>query len=185
MFDEFLHLNIETCSDTELKAWFRQAIPVIIYFVQASQKLLSKDSKLNTKQCDGCEKWNNCNTLCDDVMALLPGEFAGSANLNNTFGNLIEKISEDAEPQHQDSSYLKNIDRSRSEEIFISYKNNIHLFSKIEWRVITLRVQEGLAYKKIGKILNVKPSTASDAFQRSKRRMEEHYKKSHGLNRDT
>ena len=65
------------------------------------------------------------------------------------------------------------------------YKNCLSLFSKIEWRVITFRVRDGLTYKEIGEKLNIKPSTASDAFRRATKRMEEHYKKSRGLNRDT
>ena len=105
--------------------------------------------------------------------------------MNDTFGNLIDEISDtrtkdtndnDEVLRTYDIDYLKAIDRVRTDDIFILYKNCIHLFSKVEWRVITLRIEEGLTFKHIGAILGKETSTASDTFQRAKRKMERHYK---------
>ena len=49
MFDELKNLNIEVCSDSELKVWIKQTIPVVILFMQAIQKFFREDSKLNNK----------------------------------------------------------------------------------------------------------------------------------------
>ena len=45
-----------------------------------------------------------------------------------------------------------------------------------EWRVVTLKVQQGKTYREIGENLGIATSTASDTFRRAKKRMEDHYR---------
>ena len=47
MLDKLKNLNIETCSDDELKIWIRQALPVVDTFLKASRKLANIDSNTN------------------------------------------------------------------------------------------------------------------------------------------
>ena len=181
MYDELKNLNIDTCSDSELKALIRQALPI---FLQACQKLLTKD-KLNQNPCDNCDKADTCTEPCKLVEALLPGRHEGSYILSNTFGNLLEKVSDtsrsnspDDNEIHQrlDRSSLKSIDRIKSDEIFMLYKNCHLIFTTKEWRVITLRVEEGHTYKAIGSKLGIAISTASDTFRRAEKKMKNHYR---------
>jgi len=185
MFDKLNNLNIDTCSDSELRALSRQTLPTVMTFVKASQRLLTED-KPAPKPCDNCDKYNTCEETCELVEGKLPKEHKGSQNIERTYGNLINEISDTSAKDTDDNdeilhkfdvNYLKAIDRVRADDIFILYKNSIHLFSKIEWRVITLRVEEGLTYKEIGVVLGISTSTASDTFQRAKRKMERYYQK--------
>lgn len=184
MLDELKNLNIDTCSDSELRTLIRQTLPIVMTFVKASQKNLTEDKPV-PKPCDNCEKYGTCTETCEAVENKLSEEHKGSQNSERTYGNLIDEISDtrikdtdnDELLRTYDNNYLKAIDRIRSDDIFILYKNCIHLFSKIEWRAITLRVEEGLTYKTIGQVLGIKTSTASDTFHRAKRRMERHYQK--------
>lgn len=182
MFDELKNLNIETCSDSELRTLIRQTLPT---FLQACQKLLNED-KSNQNPCDKCDKYNTCEESCESLKAKLPGIHSGSYILNKTFGNLMDEISDTSIKDTDDNdeilrkfdiNYLKAIDRIRVNDIFVLYKNCIHLFSKTEWRVATLRIEEGQTFKAIGVVLGISTSTASDTFQRAKRRMERHYLK--------
>ena len=188
MFDELKNLNMDTCSDSELKALIRQTLPTVITFVKASQKRLDED-KPGHKPCDNCEKYNTCKEPCGQLDIKLTGPLSGSHLLNGTYGNLINEISDTSTKDTDDNdeilhkfdiNYLKAIDRVRADDIFILYKNCIQLFSKKEWRVITLKLDEGLTYKTIGQILGISTSTASDTFQRAKRRMERHYQNKEG-----
>lgn len=185
MFDELKNLNIDTCSDSELRTLIRQTLPIVMTFVKASQKNLTED-KPAPKPCDNCDKYETCQDTCELLENKLSEEYKGSQNSERTYGNLIDKVSDthikDTDDNDEilrtyDNNYLKAVDRIRSDDIFILYKNCIHLFSKIEWRVITLRVEEGLTYKEIGQVLGISGSTASDTFQRAKGRMGRHYQK--------
>ncbi|MBW7991915.1 MAG: sigma-70 family RNA polymerase sigma factor [Planctomycetes bacterium] len=182
MFDELKNLNIDTCSGSGLRALIRQALPI---FLQACQKLLIED-KLNQSPCDSCDKYNTCEELCELLKAKLPSIHSGSYLLNKTFGNLMEEISDlsmgnsdndDSKPPRLDHSSLKAINKIRSDEIFGFYKNCSFIFTPKEWRVVTLKVQQGKTYREIGGNLGIATSTASDTFQRAKRRMERHYQK--------
>ena len=185
MFDKLNNLNINTCSESELRTLIRQTFPTVMIFAKASQRLLNED-KPNHKSCSDCNKYGTCTEICEAVENKLSEEYKGSQNSERTYGNLIDEISDTRIKDTDDNdeilrtynnNYLKAIDRIRSDDIFILYKNCIHLFSKIEWRVIALRVEEGLTYKIIGQVLGIKTSTASDTFHRAKRRMERHYQK--------
>ena len=180
MVDELKKLNIDTCSDSELKTLIRQTFPTVMTFVKASQRLLTED-KPDHKPCGNCDKYNTCEETCELVEGKLPKKHKGSRSLERTYGNLIGEISDtddnDEIIRTFDINYLKAIDRVRADDIFVLYKNRIQLFSKKEWRVITLKLDEGLTYKTIGQILGISTSTASDTFQRAKRRMERHYQK--------
>lgn len=185
MFDELENLNNNTCSVSELRTLIRQILPTVITFVKASQKLLNENSP-NQSPCDNCDKYNTCKEPCDQLNAKLTGPLSGSHLLNGIYGNLIDEISDSSTKDTDDNdeiirtfdiNYLKAIDRVRADDIFVLYKNCIQLFSKKEWRVITLKLDEGLTYKTIGQVLGISTSTASDTFQRAKRRMERHYQK--------
>lgn len=185
MFDELENLNIEPFSGSELRTLIRQALPTVMTFVKASQRLLKED-KTGNNPCDNCDKYNTCEETCELVEGKLPKEHKGSQYLERTYGNLIDEISDTRIKDTGDNdeilctydvNYLKAIDRVRTDDIFVLYKNSIHLFSKKEWRVITLKLDEGITYKTIGQILGISTSTASDTFQRAKGKMERHYQK--------
>ena len=185
MSDKNENLNIDACSDSELKTLIRRTLPTVITFVKASQRLLN-ENKPDHKPCDNCEKYPTCTQTCKSVENKLSEERKGSQNLERTYGNLINEISNTSIKGTDDNdeiirtfdiNYLKAIDRVRADDIFVLYKNCIQLFSKKEWRVITLKLDEGLTYKAIGLVLGISISTASDTFQRAKRRMERHYQK--------
>jgi len=140
----------------------------------------------NLTPCDNCDKTETCKEPCELLEALLPCKYGGSYILSNTFGNLMDKISDtdssniadDGEiHQNLDSSTLISIDKDRTKEVFMLYKNCLIIFTKNEWRVVTLRVKEGLTYKEIGLKLGIKTSTASDTFRRAKWKMENYYSK--------
>jgi len=185
MFDELKNLDFDTYSGSELLALIRQMLPTVIAFIQASQKLLSED-KSTQNLCKHCDKFDICKEPCELAEAQMPNTLSGSSFLSKTYGNLLDKISDtnlanstddDGIPQRLDHSSLKSIDRIRSDEIFMLYKNCHPIFTAKEWRAVTLRVEEGLTYKAIGLKLGIETSTASDTFQRAKRRMEQHYQK--------
>lgn len=153
---------------------------------EIEQTLASVLNNKSNRTCESCEKYPTCTQTCESVENKLSEEHKGSQNLERTYGNLIDEISDSSTKDTDDNdeilrtydiNYLKAIDRVRADDIFILYKNSIHLFSKKEWRVITLKLDEGLTYKTIGQILGISTSTASDTFQRAKRRMERHYQK--------
>lgn len=165
MLDYPNNLGIDTYSTAELLAVVRQTLPIVNIFIKASQALLT----------------NNQNP-CDQLNAILPKPLEGSSNLNNTVGDLIESISSPCQAK-LDRSKLRTIDKTRSEDIFTLYKNCPVTFTKQEWRVITLRIKKGDTFKTIGQKLGIEISTASDAHQRAKKKMEEHYKKRHVISR--
>ena len=188
MFDETKNLNIKTCSDTELLALVRQTLPVAMVFVAASERLL-KD-KYRIKLCESCNDVNTCKSPCERLERGLPQFHQGHRSRTRSYGNLINQISGTTPDEsnrggnfrNYKSTYLSEIDRIRSDDIFILYKNCIHLFSKKEWRVITLRVEKGLTFKEIGLVLGIKTSTASDTFYRAQNQMEQHYLKNKAVN---
>ncbi len=183
MLDELKNLNIDTCSGSELKVLIRQTLPVVMTFVKASQKLLDENNPEDSP-CQNCKQAETCKEPCELLKNKLVPEHKGSKNLQCTYGNLIEAISNanDSDENGEilrkyDSGYLKEIDRVRSDDIFALYKNCIHLFSKTEWRVVTLRIEEGLRFKEIGRVLGIETSTASGTFYRAQNKMEQHYQK--------
>lgn len=173
-------------SDPRFQQALQQALPLLEMLVEIARihNPGNPDAK-NPSPCTTCSKVDRCNSPCDRLEALLPGKFAGSAILNNTVGDLIKDINssdtsgtdnDDEIPHKFDDSFLKAIDKVRSDEIFGLYKNCFHLFTQKEWRVITLRVQQGQTYRAIGERLGIVTSTASDTFRRAKKRMEDHYR---------
>jgi len=184
MFDFDLQFDYENCSDAELKVWLKQTVPIIELFIFAAKKFYNSDTAIVPLPCKTCPKIGKCNTPCNRLNALLADEFAGSSNLNNTVGDLIEEIAADVDqPRQLDHSFLRAIDRVRSDEIFMLYKNCLFLFTKKEWRVITLKVQQGMTYGEIAEVLASSTSNVSDIFQRAKKKMENHYTKKRGLNK--
>jgi RNA polymerase sigma factor (sigma-70 family) len=174
-------------SDPRFQRALQQALPLLEMLVEMAYAYNPDNSNTeNPLPCNTCPKAGQCKKPCDLLEVLLPGKFAGSAILNNTAGDLIDDASDlgifnshdDDQDQHEpDRSFLRTIDRVRSDEIFGLYKNCFHLFTHKEWRVITLRVQQGQTYRAIGKRLGIATSTASDTFQRAKGKMEEYYRK--------
>jgi len=181
MLDKLKNLNIDTCSDSELRALICQTLPI---FLQACQKFLSED-KTNQNPCDNCNNANTCKEPCELLEALLPSKYGGSYLRSNTFGNLLDKISDtnacnstddDNKISHRfDRSSLISVDRTRTNDIFFLYKNCLPIFTTKEWRVVKLKIEEGDTYKIIGNKLGIAPSTASDTFQRAKKKMENYY----------
>ena len=185
MCDELKNLNIDTCSASELKTLIRQALPIVITFVKAGQKLLSEDTSKHNP-CKNCDKYNTCEESCELLENKLSGIHEGSQNLERTYGNLINEISDagirgtddNDEILHKfDINYLKAIDRIRADDIYMLYKNCSYIFTEKEWRVITLKIEEAQTFKTIGVVLGISTSTASDTFQRAKRRKERYYQK--------
>ncbi len=185
MCNELKNLNIYTCSDSELKTLIRRTLPTVMTFVKASQRLLNED-KQDNYPCDNCDKYNTCEESCELLENKLPKIHKGPQDLKRTYGNLIDEISDTSVKDTDDNdeilhkfdiNYLKAIDRVRADDIFVLYKNCHIIFTKKEWRVVTLRVEEGLTYKAIGLKLDIKTSTASDTFRRAKRKMEQYYRK--------
>ena len=155
-------------------------------FIANGRKPLNESEQSSDSPCNNCDKHNICEEPCELLKAKLPSIHSGSYLLSNTFGKLIDEISDtstkatddnDENLRKFDINYLKAIDRIRADDIFILYKNCIQLFSKIEWRVVTLRIEEGQTFKTTGLAVGISTSTASDTFQRAKRRMERHYQK--------
>jgi len=177
MLDQLNNLNIETCSDAELKALVKQTLPIVSVFIKASQKLFSEDQQPNKSLCDNCDKKLTCSKPCEKLEAKLPSQYEGSRFLNNKNDELINEISDAPNTNNHKSGQLKlrAIDKVRTDEVFELYKSCSGIFSKKEWRVITLRLDEGQTFKAIGKSLGIATSTASDTFRRAKRRMGQHY----------
>ncbi len=125
--------------------------------------------------CLSCNKHTTCKKSCDKLNAMLPKISEGSGLISSGLGDLIEEIS-DTQSNSNDQSYLKAINRERAELLFAAYQNcPVDLFRKREWEVVTLRIKEGYTYKEIGLKLGIGVSTASDAFRRAKKKMENHY----------
>lgn len=146
------------------------------------QTLASVSNSQSSSPCDSCPKYETCTELCELAESKLASEHKGSHKLQHAYGNLMGEISDTSDSDNNDKilrkydlDYLREIDRIRSDDIFILYKNCIHLFRKEEWRVIMLRVDEGLTFKQIGIILGKSTSAVSDTFQRAKKKMERHY----------
>ncbi len=140
------------------------------------------DPKANT--CQNCSKYGTCTDTCDKVENWLSQEHQGHHSKEQNYGDLINHIGannpknseEGMDFLHKyDASFLKDIDKVRSDDILILYKNCIQRFSKAEWRVIMLRIDEGLTFKQIGIILGKETSTVSSAFYKAKKSMEQHY----------
>ncbi|HEC65564.1 MAG TPA: sigma-70 family RNA polymerase sigma factor [bacterium] len=173
--------------DVEFLQALKQALPLLKIFVEIAHTHSSDNSNTeNSLPCKTCLKTGQCKVSCDLLERLLPGKSEGSAILNNTVGDLIndtgdsntpDSYDSDESPNKPDRSFLKAIDRVRSDEIFGFYKNCSFIFTPKEWRIITLRVQQGKTYRTIGKELGIATSTASDTFQRAKKKMEEYYRK--------
>ena len=184
MFDQLKNLNIATCSDEELKTLIKHTLPIVLTFVKACQKLFGEESKSNNNPCQNCTEAATCKEPCGSLEDILPGNLSGGHILNKTYGNLLEDISDTnigntdddgGKPQRLDRSSLRSMDRVRSDEIFMLYKNCHPIFTTKEWRVVTLKIGEGHTYNTIGQKLNIAPSTASDTFQRAKTKMEYYY----------
>lgn len=174
MLTNLNNLNTDTCSTAELLEFIKQTLPVVSLFVKVSQALLAD----NQNPCNTCEKTSTCQEPCRKLYALIPRPLHGPSDLSNTISDLIEEIP-DTTHTKLDQSQLKAIDKIRSDDIFILYKNCPIEFTKQEWRVITLRINEGDTFRIIGDKLDIKTSTASDTFQRARKKMESYYKKQH------
>ena len=173
-------------SDPRFQQALQQALPLLEMLVEIARIYNPGNPDAKTPlPCTTCSKVDRCNSPCDRLEALLPGKFAGSAILNNTAGDLIndtcnfdttDSYDNDESLNKYDRSFLKAIDKIRSDEIFGLYKNCSFIFTPKEWRVVTLKVQQGKTYREIGENLGIATSTASDTFRRAKKRMEDHYR---------
>jgi len=142
---------------------------------------LVSNNKSNSP-CQNCNKAKICEEPCELLESKLPKIHKGSHKLQHAYGKLMEEISDTSDSDNNDEilrkydlDYLRKTDRIRSDDIYILYKNCLHLFSEIEWRVITLRIDEGLTFKQIGIILGKGTSTVSTTFYRAQKTMERHY----------
>lgn len=183
MVDGLTYFDFDNCSEVELKAWLKQAIPVIKQIVTVLERVY----QLNTDRpeslpCDTCDKKNQCKSTCSRLENLLPSINKGLSNHEKPYGDLIYQVS-NAGPGNMnrlgrlDHSSLRAIDRPRSEEIFTFYENCKHIFTKKEWRVISLRIKAEKTYEKIGEKLGISTSTASETFRRAKRKMDNYHRK--------
>jgi len=175
MFDKLLHVNIESCTDSELLALIRRTLPAIL---QICRQVLDKRPQF----CKDCEKYGTCTELCELVKSQLPAAEAGRNSKGKTYGDLIKEFCDDNDGSQRkyDHEYLKAIDRIRADEIFMLYENCVIIFTQREWRVVTMKVRDGLTFEEIGQTLGIAISTASDTFQRAKKKMENHYSRKHG-----
>lgn len=174
-------------SDPRFWQALQQALPLLEMLVEMAHAYSPGNSNAeNPLPCTTCPKTGQCSTPYDRLEALLPGKYAGSAIINNTAGDLINDTSDfgatnphenEKNPDKPDRSFLRAIDIVRSDEIFGLYKNCSFIFTLREWRVITLKVQQGKTYRTIGEELGIAPSTASDTFQRARKKMERFYRK--------
>ena len=177
------NLDTATCSDTELNAWFRQALPA---FIRAYQRSSSED-KSSLVPCKSCEKYGTCNKPCELLESQLPSIHAGYRPQDRKYGEILDSIEisntgntgiADDDKEFQSKSnhrYLRAIDNIRSEEIFALYNNCSVIFTPREWRVCVMKVRDGLTFKAIGQIIGVAISSVSDTFRRAKKKMENHY----------
>lgn len=196
MLENQLNIDFENCSDTELRAWFRQSVPIVKQFVKAAKRFCA----LKQRSCESCKIKAECNQhnqgkedrTCLILEPLISSRYEGTGYREKNMGLLIKELggnkiidhkdtgnsSDDPEkPNKLDRSSLRAIDKVRSEEIFTLYENCFTIFTKREWQVITLKIQHGMIYRKIGKMLSIAPSTVSDTFRRAKKKMERFYLK--------
>ncbi|MBN2267676.1 MAG: sigma-70 family RNA polymerase sigma factor [Candidatus Babeliaceae bacterium] len=179
MFDNLKNLNIETCSDIELKAWVRQVVPIVAAFLQASQRLFAEEGTQDQSPCDNCDKRASCETLCERVESMLPGALSGSYVLNNTYGDLIDKMSEGDDSDEDGMSHntnLKTVKVPMPEAIFKLYEGCQNIFTPKQWRVVYLRFKEGMQNVEITKELGMTQSSVSDMLKRARQKMEQHYR---------
>ncbi|OHB49699.1 MAG: hypothetical protein A2Y10_05955 [Planctomycetes bacterium GWF2_41_51] len=174
MLDEFKNFDITKCSDSELKVLIRQTLPILL---QACFRVLNEKDTANQSPCNNCENRGHCNG-CDLLESQLPSENTGAHSQIKYYGDLLHNIV-DVNGKRQikfDYADLKEIDRIRSDDIFTLYKNCSIIFSECEWRIATLKIRDGLTFKKISQIIGIAPSSASETFYRAKKKMEQYQK---------
>jgi hypothetical protein len=195
MYEELLNFDFEHSSDNELRQWFQQIRPIIAKFLEAAVRFCS------TKQmsCENCPQRKECDELnvgredkvCPKLDPYLPNRYEGAGKREEHIGGLVEDLGDDYSDilEIGDSSCLspkraqriiKSIRKIRSDEIFTLYKGCSHIFTKEQWEVICLKLDYGMTFNAIGKILKIEQSTASDRFQRAKKRLEAYYSKNRG-----
>lgn len=179
MFDKFEKLNIDTCSDSELRTLIRQTLPIVMTFVKACQRFLTED-KPTPKPCDNCDKYGTCTETCELLETHLPGEYAGSSILSNTCGDLLNQVAVANEPgdnslPHDNFSSLRLREVPKPNTILNMYLNCEHIFTPKQLKVIYMRYKEGMTIAEIATKLNLGISTIGDRLRRAKKHMTEYY----------
>ena len=184
--------NPSNYSDAELKVWLQQSFPILneLFTRFCGSKPVSCSDCHQKKECDKYNQGKHDKT-CLVLETCLPGRYDGTGYRENNAGILIEKFNthETGDRKNTDDLYdnteksnqfnpsdLKAIEKVRSEEIFTVYKNCSHIFTKKEWQIVTLRIQSEKTFKEIARILDIAISTASDTFQRARKKMENSYR---------
>jgi len=180
MFDELQNLNVENCSDSELKAWVKQTIPIVITFLKAGVRLTQSEEKQPEKiPCDNCDKVETCKEPCNLLEAMLPGAQSGSSLLSNTIGNTMDLLAKKGELKEsgRNTPSLNTIDIPVPDALFNIYSHCHEIFTKSQWVVIYLKYKKGMQNKDIAKQLTITPSSVCDRLRRAKSSMEKHYAK--------
>lgn len=186
LFDELKNLDIERCSDSELKAWIKQTIPVVITFVRASQRFFSEKNRPNQGPCKNCDKFKTCQGSCDLLESKLPGALSGSHILNNTCGDLLNVLGSnddsDSEPTSRDTSRNLSIpvEIPLPDTTFKLYENCQWKFPKKQWEAIYMKFKLGKQNVEIASLLKISQSSVCDRLRRARNKMEQHYKKKKG-----
>lgn len=176
MFDEPKKLNIDTCSDAELKVLIRQSLPIVETFVKASQRLLSED-ETNVLPCDNCDKYRTCTETCEAAEKELPGVMAGSYLLNQTYGNLMDKLSVAENTTQDRNAILKTSEIPARDALFNLYRNCQHIFTDKQWAVVCMKYEQGLQNIEIAKQTGQTQSSVCDMLKRADKRMKNQYEK--------
>ena len=175
MFDELKNLNIETCSDTELKAWVKQAIPVITTFMEASQRLLIKEN--TSSPCENCNKSTTCKSPCELLESLLPTKDEGKGYREKNIEISLEKFKDISlnQPEQKDipnRDKLKIIKTTRLTDVYEEYKKCWYLLTDKQQEVVILRYEKGMTQKQIAQKTSGKRSAVSDILKRAKEKKE-------------
>jgi len=182
ILDELNKLNIEGCSDSELKTWIKQAIPVVIAFIQASRKLFAEEFESDHSPCNNCNKAETCKHPCDSLEAKLPGAYSGSQILNKTCSSMLDFLSyaDDSDDvtvrQGNSCNSLKITEIPAPDSIFHLYENCQWKLSKKQWDVVYMKFKLGKQNVEIAVNLGISQSSVCDRLRRARKTMEQHYK---------
>ena len=176
MLDQLHNLNVETCSDAELRALVRQIVPIVRTFIKASQKLFNDDNQPNNRLCDNCDKRNTCVQLCEKAQAKVPSEYKGKGYKEKTIGLRLEKfkdISTNRPYPHEEEKSIPNRDKlkivkaMRLTDVYEEYNNCWYLLTDKQRQAITLRYKDGMTQKQIAEATGTKDSAVSALLKRA------------------
>lgn len=192
MFDELIKLNIKTCSDSELIAGLRQALPAIIeaYKRLHTREPMSCHNCLRKVECDNYNR-NKTEITCLLLEPFLPGKYEGTGYREKNAGLMIEEYADTDEflPEDAgdddfdihtkpDKSVLKAIRKTRLDEEFLLYKNcPLFIFRPEQWEAVCLRFEHGLKQRQIAKTLGISRTAVSDRLRRAQKNMKKYYEK--------